>query len=58
MRAAIEKASEHATTRTQFGNKLSTYGGIQEKIARMSISHYVTETMAYMLRFYFNCISN
>jgi very long chain acyl-CoA dehydrogenase len=56
MRAAIEKASEHASVRTQFGNKLSTYGGIQEKIARMSISHYVTETMAYMLRFYFHCI--
>jgi len=51
MKAAIEKATEHAANRTQFGNKLSTYGGIQEKIARMSMSHYVTETMAYMLRY-------
>ncbi|XP_054158626.1 very long-chain specific acyl-CoA dehydrogenase, mitochondrial-like [Oppia nitens] len=49
MRTCIEKATEHATTRTQFGNKISTYGTIQEKIGRMSISHYVTESMAYML---------
>lgn len=49
MKTVIQKATEHATTRTQFGNKISTYGGIQEKIARMSMAHYVTESMAYML---------
>ena len=49
MRAAIEQSVAHANTRTQFGNKIATYGAIQEKIARMSVSHYVTESMAYML---------
>lgn len=47
MRACIEKATEHATTRVQFGNKLSTYGGIQEKLARMNMMQYVTESMAF-----------
>ncbi|CAG2117950.1 unnamed protein product [Medioppia subpectinata] len=51
MRTCIEKATEHANTRTQFGQKLSTFGDIQEKIARMTLKHYVTESMAYMLRY-------
>ena len=34
---------DHATTRVQFGNKLETYGVVQEKIARMSLYQYVTE---------------
>ncbi|CAG2114175.1 unnamed protein product [Medioppia subpectinata] len=49
MRTCIAKATEHANTRTQFGDKLSTFGDIQEKIARMSLKHYVTESMTYML---------
>ncbi|CAG2179577.1 unnamed protein product, partial [Oppiella nova] len=49
MRTCITAVTDHANTRTQFGNKLSTYGDIQEKIAHMSVRHYVTESMAYML---------
>ena len=44
-----EFQSEHAAGRTQFGNKISQYGTIQEKLARMSILHYVTECMAYIV---------
>jgi very long chain acyl-CoA dehydrogenase len=29
--------------------KIDTYGTIQEKIARMAMLHYVTESMAYMV---------
>jgi very long chain acyl-CoA dehydrogenase len=49
MRAGITKAVEHATQRTQFGSKIDTYGTIQEKIARMTMAHYATESMAYMV---------
>merc|ERR1719394_1229344 len=49
MRAGIKKAVEHATQRNQFGSKIDTYGAIQEKLARMSIIHYATESMAYMV---------
>merc|ERR1719479_118802 len=49
MRAGITKAVEHATQRNQFGAKIDTYGTIQEKIARMSMVHYATESMAYMV---------
>merc|ERR1711935_381109 len=49
MRAGIKKAVEHATQRNQFGSKIDTYGVIQEKIARMSMLHYATESMAYMV---------
>lgn len=49
MRACIKKAVDHATTRTQFGQRIDSYGGIQEKIARMTMLHYVTESMAYMI---------
>merc|ERR1711970_1703007 len=48
MRAGIKKAVEHATQRNQFGSKIDTYGAIQEKIARMSMVHYATESLAYM----------
>ena len=51
MKRAIEISSAHANNRIQFGNKLSTYTGIQEKIARMTMFHYTTQSMAYMLRF-------
>ena len=34
---------DQVTTRVQFGNKLETYGVVQEKLARMAIQLYVTE---------------
>lgn len=46
MRAGITKAVEHATQRQQFGAKIDSYGAIQEKIARMTMAHYATESMA------------
>lgn len=49
MRMCIQKATDHATQRTQFGNKLDSYGGIQEKIARMACLHYVTQSMGFMI---------
>jgi very long chain acyl-CoA dehydrogenase len=49
MRHLISKATEHATNRVQFGSKISTYGSIQEKIARMTMLHYVGESLAYMV---------
>jgi len=49
MRAVIQKAAEHATNRVQFGSRIDGYGAIQEKFARMSMTHYATESMAYMV---------
>ncbi|XP_076017075.1 very long-chain specific acyl-CoA dehydrogenase, mitochondrial [Genypterus blacodes] len=49
MKAVITKAVDHAANRTQFGNRIHNYGAIQEKIARMAMLQYVTESMAYML---------
>ncbi|XP_030636043.1 very long-chain specific acyl-CoA dehydrogenase, mitochondrial [Chanos chanos] len=49
MKGAIAKAVDHAANRTQFGNKIHNYGAIQEKVARMAMLQYVTESMAYMI---------
>jgi len=49
MRSGITKAVEHATQRHQFGSRIDSYGAIQEKIARMTMAHYATESMAYMV---------
>lgn len=49
MKKIVEKAVEHATTRVQFGSKLETFGGVQEKIARMALLQYATESMAFLL---------
>ncbi|XP_017461308.1 PREDICTED: very long-chain specific acyl-CoA dehydrogenase, mitochondrial-like, partial [Rhagoletis zephyria] len=49
MRRAIAMATAHAQNRSQFGNKLASFTGIQEKIAEMSMKHYVTQSMAYMI---------
>ena len=49
MRTVITKAAEHATARVQFGSRIDSYGAIQEKLARMSMIHYATESMAYMV---------
>merc|ERR1719454_410201 len=49
MRTVIGKACDHATARVQFGARIDGYGAIQEKIAKMSMIHYATESMAYMV---------
>ncbi|KAM8897693.1 very long-chain specific acyl-CoA dehydrogenase, mitochondrial [Spinachia spinachia] len=49
MKGVIDKAVDHAANRTQFGNKIHNYGVIQEKVARMAMLQYVTESMAYMI---------
>ncbi|XP_046905049.1 very long-chain specific acyl-CoA dehydrogenase, mitochondrial [Hypomesus transpacificus] len=49
MKGVISRAVDHATNRTQFGSKIHNYGAIQEKVARMAMLHYVTESMAYMV---------
>ena len=56
MRTVISKSADFATQRHQFGGRIDGYGAIQEKIARMSMIHYATESMAYMVSgafFYF-----
>jgi len=45
----IGKASEWAGNRVQFKKKISEFGVIQEKIAKMSVDHYVAESMAYVI---------
>merc|ERR1712218_243834 len=47
MRHVIKQAAEFATARPQFGSTIDKYGAIQEKLARMSMVHYATESMAY-----------
>ena len=42
-------ATDHATNRIQFGSRIDGYGAIQEKLARMSMTHYATESTAYMI---------
>lgn len=49
MRYCIKKAVEHATQRVQFGRTIDYYGSIQEKLGRMAMLHYVTESFAYLI---------
>ncbi|XP_015196332.2 very long-chain specific acyl-CoA dehydrogenase, mitochondrial [Lepisosteus oculatus] len=49
MKGVIAKAVDHAANRTQFGNKIHNFGAIQEKVARMAMLQYVSESMAYMI---------
>lgn len=49
MRGCINKAVDHATTRTQFGSKIMNYGTIQEKLARMAMMHYVVQVCILIL---------
>lgn len=49
MRACTQKAVEFATQRKQFSQRIDSFGSVQEKIARMSMLQYVTESMAYMI---------
>ncbi|CAK1601515.1 unnamed protein product [Parnassius mnemosyne] len=48
-RAALRVAAEHAATRVQFGRRLQDFAGVQEKLARMAMLQYVTESLAYMV---------
>jgi very long chain acyl-CoA dehydrogenase len=45
----ISQAVDFASNRIQFGKKIKDFGVIQEKLARMAVLQYVTETMAYMV---------
>lgn len=49
MKVQIGKAVDHATSREQFRSKICKFGAIQEKLARMSIHHYATESIVYIL---------
>uniref|UniRef100_A0A1Q3F0Y5 Very long-chain specific acyl-CoA dehydrogenase, mitochondrial n=1 Tax=Culex tarsalis TaxID=7177 RepID=A0A1Q3F0Y5_CULTA len=49
MRVCIAKATEHANNRVQFGKKIKEFGNIQEKLARMAMLQYVTQSMCYMV---------
>lgn len=49
MKECIKKATDHANNRLQFGKKIKEFGGIQEKLARMSMYQYATESMAYTI---------
>lgn len=49
MTTCIKKAAEHASARVQFGKKIEEYGAIQEKLARMALLQYATQSMAYMI---------
>lgn len=49
MRVVTKKAVEHANTRKQFGKIINEFGAIQEKLARMAMVHYVTESLAIMV---------
>jgi len=49
MRYCVEKAVDFAANRPQFGKTIDNFGAIQEKISRMVMKQYVTESMAYMI---------
>lgn len=44
----MSQAVEHALTRKQFGRHLSDFAMIKDKFARMSVSIYAMESMAYL----------
>lgn len=48
MRNCIEASTLHANERVQFQKKLGEFGMIQEKIGRMMMNCFVTESMVYM----------
>lgn len=49
MKHCIQKATDHAVNRTQFGQKIKEYGAIQEKLAQMNMLQYATESMAFTI---------
>lgn len=48
VRRFLNMACEHASTRKQFGQTLSSFGLIKEKFANMAVQAYACESMAYM----------
>ncbi|CAB3227423.1 unnamed protein product [Arctia plantaginis] len=48
-RSALRQAAEHAATRLQFGKRLAEFDSVREKLARMAMRQYTTETLAYMV---------
>ncbi|XP_023773762.1 very long-chain specific acyl-CoA dehydrogenase, mitochondrial, partial [Cyanistes caeruleus] len=49
IRGLMEHAVSHASNRSQFGSKIHEFGAVQEKLGRMAMLHYVTESMAFMI---------
>lgn len=49
MKTLIQKATNFANNRVQFGSNLASFQGIQEKLARMAMVHYIVESIAYMV---------
>ncbi|UJR36023.1 hypothetical protein I4U23_028762 [Adineta vaga] len=49
MKMAIRKSIDFAKNRRQFGRTIDTYGNVQEKLARMEMRQYMTESLAYLL---------
>lgn len=49
MKMAIQKAIDFAKNRRQFGQTITSYGNIQEKLVRMEMRQYVTESLAFLL---------
>lgn len=47
MKTALAMAVNHAKTRKQFGQSISNYGMIQEKIATMAANIYASESLVY-----------
>ncbi|KAK3778252.1 hypothetical protein RRG08_060178 [Elysia crispata] len=48
LKVLINLTSEHATSRAQFGKKLSEFGLIQEKFSKLAVITYAMESMAYL----------
>jgi acyl-CoA dehydrogenase family member 9 len=48
LKRVICMAAEHATTRTQFGSPLASFGLIKKKFGEMTLDAYALESMAYM----------
>ncbi|XP_071082793.1 complex I assembly factor ACAD9, mitochondrial-like isoform X1 [Haliotis cracherodii] len=48
LKKVIGWTAEHAATRSQFGRKLAEFGLIQEKFAKMAVTVYAMESMAYL----------
>ncbi|KAF2369196.1 Acyl-CoA dehydrogenase/oxidase C-terminal [Trinorchestia longiramus] len=49
IRSSMAKAVDFASNRNQFGRKIHEFGSIQEKLARMAMLHYASESLAYMI---------
>ncbi|CAF3717479.1 unnamed protein product [Adineta steineri] len=49
MKMAIRKSIDFAKNRRQFGRTIDTFGNVQEKLVRMEMRQYVTESFAFLL---------